>query len=225
MVRFVTLLTTLAGMSAVMCAPTDGVSITVKNNCANSIQVNQLTNEQATSDKSSVVSAGDSTTINVGSTWGGRIWAREGCSGDSDCQVGAPASLAEFLMGGALGKDYYDVSFVDGFNLPIQISANSGSGSGAECGSPTCATLPTCDGELEYKDSNGKAVACKSACSAFSTDEYCCTGSFGRGVCDANKYSIEIKNACPDVYSYANDDSSSMYACQSTDYTVTFCPA
>lgn len=225
MVRLVTLFTTLAGMSAVMCAPTDGVSITVKNNCGNSIQVNQLTNDQSSASKSSILSAGSSTVLNVGSTWGGRIWAREGCTGDSDCQVGAPASLAEFLMGGSQGKDYYDVSFVDGFNLPIQISTDSGAASGSECGAPICSTLPTCPEELQYKDSNGNVVACKSACSAFGTDEYCCTGSYGRGVCTANKYSIQVKDACPDVYSYANDDSSSMYACQSTDYTVTFCPA
>lgn len=225
MVRLVTLFTTLAGMSAVMCAPTDGVSITVKNNCDQSIQVNQLTNQNASPDKSSIVAAGSSTSINVASTWGGRIWARGSCTGDSDCQVGAPASLAEFLMGGAAGKDYYDVSFVDGFNLPIQISTDSGSGSGAECGSPTCSALPTCADELQYKDSTGNVVACKSACSAFGTDEYCCTGSYGRGVCAASKYSLQIKSACPDVYSYANDDSTSMYACQSTGYTVTFCPA
>ncbi|GAA5815731.1 hypothetical protein MFLAVUS_009245 [Mucor flavus] len=224
MVNIITILSTLAGMSAVMCAPTNSVPITVKNNCKSSVQLNQLTNEQSYGTTSDLA-AGSSTTINVAPTWGGRIWAREGCSGSADCHSGAPASLAEFLMGGAAGKDYYDVSFVDGYNLPISISTNSGSEDGYECGAPACSGLPDCPKELQETDSDGKVIGCKSACSAFSTDEYCCTGTYGRGVCDANKYSLKVKAACPNVYTYANDDSTSMYACQSTGYTVTFCPA
>lgn len=225
MVRLTTtLLTTLAGMSMVFGAPTDSVSITVKNNCKKTIQVNQLTNDQASSGKSSNLAAGSSTTISVASNWGGRIWAREGCSGSSDCQPGVAASLAEFLMSGAAGKDYYDVSFVDGFNLPISIAPKSGTASGYECGAPACNDLPTCPSELQEKDSNGNVVGCKSACLAFGTAEYCCTGANGgRGDCTTNKYATAFKSACPNVYTYAHDDSTSMYACQTTGYTVTFC--
>ncbi|EIE75508.1 hypothetical protein G6F46_005373 [Rhizopus delemar] len=201
------------------------VTITVKNSCSNSIQVNQLTNGGGAG-KSTSVSAGGSTKVSVPSNWGGRIWAREGCDGGSDCQSGSPSSLAEFLLSGANGKDYYDVSFVDGFNLPISISPNGGSSDGKyECGSPACSSLPECPEDLQDKDSNGKVIGCKSACSAYGTDEYCCTGdSEARGTCKASKYSIPVKNACPDVYSYAYDDNTSMYACSPSDgYTVTFC--
>lgn len=224
MLRLITLLSTLAGMSLVMAAPSGGKTITVKNSCSNSIQVNQLTNS-ASDNSAQTVAAGSSATINVASGWGGRVWARENCSGSSDCQVGAPASLAEFLMDGASGKDYYDVSFVDGYNLPIQITPNGATGSGYDCGSPGCSTLPDCPTELQSKDSNGNVIACKSACSAFNTAEYCCTGSStARGSCSTNKYASQVKSACPNVYSYAYDDSTSMYACQpSGGYTVTFC--
>ncbi|KAI9268727.1 thaumatin [Sporodiniella umbellata] len=210
-----------------MAAPTTSsgsISITVKNSCSNSIQVNQLTNGGGAG-KSSALSAGGSTTINVDSNWGGRIWAREGCNGGSDCQSGSPASLAEFLMSGSGGKDYYDVSFVDGYNLPISIAPNGGKVEGEyECGTPSCSSLPQCPEELQDKR-DGKVVGCKSACSAFGTGEYCCTGEAeARGACKASKFSAPVKEACPNVYTFAQDDSTSMYACSpSNGYTVTFC--
>ncbi|KAI8055603.1 thaumatin [Gilbertella persicaria] len=225
MVKFVTLLAALAGMSAsVMAAPTSGtnagVTITVKNSCSKSIQVNQLTND-ASDQKATSLAAGSSTQINVPSNWGGRIWAREGCSGSSDCNPGAPASLAELLFKGAAGKDYYDVSFVDGYNLPISISPNSGKADGYECGVPACSSLPDCPSELQDKDSNGNVIGCKSACAAFGTGEYCCTGDASeRGKCAASKYSIPVKESCPDVYTYAYDDSTSMFSCSSSGYNL-----
>ncbi|KAI7902688.1 thaumatin [Cokeromyces recurvatus] len=228
MVKFVTLVAALAGMStAAMAAPTSSVTITVKNNCEYPIQVNQLTNNQGPNANSVSLAAGSSTPIHVPSNWGGRIWARKNCTGQTDCQPGAPASLAELLLNGANNQDYYDVSFVDGFNLPISITPNGVSSNGHNCGAPTCSSLPSCPAELQAKDAEGNVIACKSACTAFGTPEYCCTGEYGTpDVCKANKYSIPVKNACPDVYTYAYDDSTSMYACSnSKGYTVTFCPA
>ena len=225
MVKFTatTLLAALAGMSTVIAAPTSGVSITIKNNCKNPIQLNQLTNDKS-SGSTSTVAAGSSASVNVASNWGGRFWARESCTGSSDCHVGAPASLAEFLMNGSAGKDYYDVSFVDGFNLPISIAPNSGSANGYECGAPACSALPECSAELQEKDANGNVIGCKSACAAFGTAEYCCTGAYaGRGKCASNSFAAAVKSSCPDVYTYAHDDSTSMYACASSGYTVTFC--
>ncbi|KAI9485647.1 MAG: thaumatin [Benjaminiella poitrasii] len=226
MVNFITLAIALAGMStAVMAAPTSSITFTVKNSCGTQLQVNQLTN--GSGDKKSVdLAAGGSTQISVDPHWGGRFWARENCSGSSDCQDGAPASLAEFLLDGANGQDYYDVSFVDGYNLPISISPNGATGNGFNCGSPTCSSLPSCPPELQDKDANGNVIACKSACTAFGTPEYCCTGSYDNpNLCGPSKYSKPVKAACPDVYSYAFDDSTSTYACSTnTGFTVTFCP-
>ncbi|KAI8993418.1 thaumatin [Pilobolus umbonatus] len=209
--------------AGVMAAPTDDVPITVKNNCGNNLQIYQLTN-----DKNDLLSlkldAGSSTVMHVPKYWGGRIWARDGCSEGADCQPGAAASLAEFLISGSMGKDYYDVSFVDGYNLPISIAPNDGDVNGYECGAPACSILPDCPKELQETDANGNVIGCRSACAAFGTDEYCCTGEYGRGLCGTNVFAVAVKSACPDVYSYAHDDSTSMYACQNTGYTVTFCP-
>lgn len=69
--------------------------------------------------------------------WSGRIWARTGCnfdeSGVGTCETadcggrlecdgnGAtpPASLFEITLGKGNDKDFYDVSIVDGYNLPF----------------------------------------------------------------------------------------------------------
>lgn len=72
----------------------------------------------------------------------GRIWARTGCNfdrtGNGSCQTGScgttlkcgasgvtPATLAEFTLA---SPDFYDVSLVDGFNLPILVRPLNGRG-------------------------------------------------------------------------------------------------
>ncbi|KAI8624876.1 thaumatin family protein [Xylariaceae sp. FL1651] len=82
---------------------------------------------------------GQSMNLTVGPTWAGRVWGRTNCtvSGDTaTCQTGncmdklncdyggdAPATLAEFnLAGGVTGNQtFYDISLVDGYNLPLGI--------------------------------------------------------------------------------------------------------
>ncbi|KAL0335198.1 UNVERIFIED_CONTAM: Pathogenesis-related thaumatin-like protein 3.5 [Sesamum radiatum] len=139
--------------------------------------------------------------------WNGRIWARTGCNFDRN---------AEFTLGDI---DYYDVSLVDGFNLPIVVKPVSGKGN---CSSAGCdADLrPNCPPELTLK-ADGKTVACQSACSVFNTDEYCCRGAFSTPMaCLPTNYSRSFKAACPAAYSFAHDDPTSIITCSSTDYIV-----
>lgn len=81
--------------------------------------------------------SGQSKKLTSDPKWSGRIWGRTGCkfdaSGTGKCQTadcggklecegsGAepPASLFEITLGGYDGQDFYDVSMVDGYNLPI----------------------------------------------------------------------------------------------------------
>ncbi|RUP47158.1 thaumatin [Jimgerdemannia flammicorona] len=60
--------------------------------------------------------------------------------------------------------DWYDVSNVDGFNLPLSIIPSVSS-----CTAPICATdiNAICPSELQTKNSAGKVVGYKSACLAF----------------------------------------------------------
>lgn len=124
------------------------------------------------------------------------------CSGGAD----NPASLAEFFFKGMGGHDYYDISLVDGYNLPMTINPDkSGSGSGKyQCGSPSC-DVPSCPKEYVVKDSSGKVTGCKSSCSATNSDEHCCKGKYDDPkTCKPDQQSENIKKACPDAYSVSH---------------------
>ncbi|KAM3454314.1 hypothetical protein MY5147_001271 [Beauveria neobassiana] len=82
---------------------------------------------------------GESKNLSVGSNWQGRVWGRTNCTVNGDscaCQTGdcfakldcdfsgaVPATLVEFnLAGGVNGmQTFYDISLVDGYNLPVGI--------------------------------------------------------------------------------------------------------
>ncbi|KAL1925854.1 hypothetical protein VTP01DRAFT_8091, partial [Rhizomucor pusillus] len=96
-----------------------GVTVTVKNSCGSGLKVYKLTNGGG-KQESTEVGAGSSHDFQVDSNWSGRFW---GCKDGSDCgNYGSAVSLAEFLFKGYGGQDFYDISFVDGFNLPLDIS-------------------------------------------------------------------------------------------------------
>ncbi|XP_031264549.1 thaumatin-like protein 1 isoform X2 [Pistacia vera] len=171
--------------------------------------------------------------------WSGRFWARTGCnfdgSGAGSCSTGdcgsgqvecnglgaaPPATLAEFTLGTG-GQDFYDVSLVDGYNLPMLVETSGGAGL---CASTGCSTdlNQQCPAELRV----GEGDACKSACEAFGSPEYCCSGAFNTPAsCKPSVYSEMFKSACPKSYSYAYDDATSTFTCSGADYTVTFCPS
>lgn len=172
--------------------------------------------------------------------WSGRFWGRTGCTFDSttgqgSCATGdcgsnqlecngagatPPATLAEFFIASG-GSDFYDVSLVDGYNLPMIVEANSGSGS---CAATGCVTdlNRMCPNELRV----GDGQACKSACGAYGSPEYCCSGAYASpSACKPSMYSQMFKSACPKAYSYAYDDATSTFTCSGADYTITFCPS
>ncbi|KAI9276668.1 thaumatin, partial [Phascolomyces articulosus] len=207
------------------------VKIVIKNDCDYDLSIGKLDNG-ASSPELSQVSKGSEKTYSLDGKWQGRFWSRESGGGDNPTAGAAdPASLAEFTFKGHGGNDYYDVSFVDGYNIPIRIdpinpSKDGGADNGEQyhCGAPACSNVPKCPDELKVMK-DGKEVGCKSACSKFGTEEYCCSGSKDTpDKCPANKYSKQVKDVCPDVYTYAYDDTTSTFMCQSEGYTVTFCP-
>lgn len=213
---------------------TRGSSTTVKivNNCAKTIQLGQL-GTGITGGLPTPIAKGKSKTYTFNGSWSGRFWARENCTGSGCAFAGAavPASLAEFtFLAGSDGNDYYDLSFVDGYNLPLSVTPNNpvnptASSSKYWCGSPKCSPVPTCDPQLVLNDSNGKFEGCLSACSKFGNPAYCCSGAYNTPqTCPINPYAQVIKNACPDVYSYAYDDQASLYQCSAPGYTITWCP-
>lgn len=192
---------------------------------------------------------GQAIPVSVPAGWSGRLWGRSFCSQDSttgkftcvtgdcgsgtvECTGGAapPATLAEFTLNGAGGLDFYDVSLVDGYNLPMLISPQGGTGAG-NCSATGCVVdlNEPCPAELKLMNtggSGGECVACKSACEAFGDPRYCCSGAYATpDTCKPTDYSEFFKSSCPRAYSYAYDDGTSTFTCASADYVITFCPA
>ncbi|KAG8646166.1 pathogenesis-related thaumatin-like protein 3.5 [Manihot esculenta] len=212
-------------------------TFTLFNNCKGTIWPAIITKGDNNRGDGFVLKPAQTASYTASSGWSGRIWARTGCNfnnnGVGSCQTGScgtslncsgpsspPNTIAEFTLG---DTDFYDVSLVDGFNLPIGILPLNGKGN---CSNAGCESdlRGSCPSELSVK-SNGQVVACRSACDVFNTDEYCCRGAYSEPVaCVSSNYSKVFKQACPAASSYAFDkDSTSIITCSASDYAVTFC--
>ncbi|KAJ7595252.1 thaumatin-like protein [Mycena floridula] len=193
-------------------------------------------------------------TFTVADNWrAGRIWGRRNCDfsnnpGPNSCLDGGcigglvcdrnigtgvpPATVAEFTFQGDGFQDFYDVSLVDGYNLPMRISNTKG------CHVADCPVDlgPNCPANLKGPfDNVGFPVGCKSSCLVDpnpSNSPTCCSGQFASpGACPNSgvpSYGY-FKSNCPNSYAYAFDESSgtALWTCDShlnADYTVTFCP-
>lgn len=232
------------------------VKFTFRNNCPETVWPATLSSggHPAFPTTGFVLPPGASLSVTgVVATWSGRVWGRYRCNASGgrfscesgDCGTGQvacngaggapPATLAEFTLGGGALRDFYDVSNVDGFNLPVEIEPEG------DCRTTSCPANinRVCPNELAVRAPSwsarngsgggagaGAVMACKSACLAFATDEYCCRGQFASpATCKPSSYSRLFKAQCPHAYSYAFDDGSSTFTCgNATAYQVTFCP-
>lgn len=135
-----------------------------------------------------------------------------------------PATLVEMTLGTTNNpKHYYDVSLVDGFNIPVSMIPIRGT---TGCGVAACeADLnQSCPEYLAVK-CQGKIVGCKSACLATNSPKYCCTGEFAnKNTCKPTAFSRLFKSICPRAYSYAFDESTGLKSCEASRYLITFCP-
>ncbi|WVZ24886.1 hypothetical protein V8G54_003430 [Vigna mungo] len=185
------------------------------------------------------VPVGGGRQLNSGGTWSvdvpagtkaARIWARTGCnfdgSGRGGCQTGdcggvlqctaygaPPNTLAEFALNQFNNLDFFDISLVDGFNVPMEFNPTSnGCSRGISC---TADINGQCPSQLKAQG------GCNNPCTVFKTNEYCCNS----GTCSATALSKFFKDRCPDAYSYPKDDQTSTFTCPGgTNYKVVFCP-
>ncbi|GLT25750.1 hypothetical protein SLA2020_008600 [Shorea laevis] len=223
-------------------------TLTVKNNCPYTIWPATQTGGGAAqlSNTGFELASKASVPLDTPAPWNaGRLWARTQCSSDSsgrftcataDCGSGQvacngaggapPASLAEFTLASNGGQDTYDISLVDGFNLPVSITPQGGSGQNCTTTSCPANVNAVCPSDLAVKGSDGSIIGCKSACDAFNEPQYCCTFPYNSSsTCTPTTYSMIFKNQCPQAYSYAFDDPSSTFTCTgSPNYLITFCP-
>jgi len=187
----------------------------------------------------------------VSHNWIGRIWARTNCSFNAtsnigpcltgscgnvlDCKLGGqpPTTLAEFNLLGWENLSYWDISLVNGYNLPIAIYADP-RGPDPTCQFPPTPSgiLDTCPQELVYYAdapvSWTEVAGCMSACDRYGDEKYCCTGSKNKpSSCGPSRFSKPFKQMCPDAYTYAFDDATSTFATNTGPqygFVVVFCP-
>ncbi|KAG6754572.1 hypothetical protein POTOM_040361 [Populus tomentosa] len=218
-------------------------TFTITNSCNHTVWPGVSSSSSTFSTTGFSLGKNESKIIKAPASWNGRFWGRTYCTEDysgnfscitGDCGSGklecygnggaSPVTLAEFSLGNFNGLDFFDVSLVYGFNLPLLVVP-----SGQNCSSTGCiADLnESCPTELEVTNgTEGKSVGCRSACDALGLPIYCCDGtSSSRDKCKPSLYSQFFKNSCPQGYSYIYDDNTNTtYTCPSTDYQITFCP-
>jgi hypothetical protein len=197
-----------------------------------------------------VLPAGHSVTISTPNNLNTRFWGRTGCvfnsAGVGHCQTGdcgglfqckgwgtIPATLAEVNFDAWDSLDFYDVSMVDGSNLPMYINITKSPDGTVDkisqngCVAAGCTKPVACPSALDVK-AGGAVVGCISACARFGTDQVCCRGQWSsRAACDPSKWPVDyaavFKKAEPYAYSYVDDDATSVFTCKGEcDYRITF---
>jgi hypothetical protein len=166
----------------------------------------------------------------------GRLWPRSGCNaGGTGCTQTGNDTLAEFTLTAGMNSDWYDISLVDGFTIPLAIIQMSAPwtpsptyvpggplGADQECGSPVCAIdlNPGCPASQQEKDGAGNIWGCKNGQS----------GPGGKGPTPVTTY---LKAGCPTSYTYPFDDPQSLFLCLTAaqnggvgakDYKIIYCP-
>ncbi|KAL0344522.1 UNVERIFIED_CONTAM: Thaumatin-like protein [Sesamum radiatum] len=221
-----------------------GHQLILVNNCKENIWPGILgsAGQQTPKDGGFLLSSGQEVVIDVPEKWSGRIWGRQYCNFDSNgkgsCVTGdcsgqlhcqgmggvPPATVVEMTLGSSTSPlHFYDVSLVDGFNLPVSMKPVGG---GIGCGVASCEVDLNicCPSALEVRV-GGRVVGCKSACLAMQSAKYCCTGEYSNPkTCKPTLFAHLFKAICPKAYSYAFDDSSSLNKCRASRYLITFCP-
>ncbi|KAL7111641.1 hypothetical protein ACP275_05G102200 [Erythranthe tilingii] len=159
-----------------------------------------------------------------------KIWARTNCtfdsSGQGSCLTGdcsgqlrcqsygsPPHTLAEYGLNSFARKDYYDISVMEGFNVPIEFTpTTNGCTRPVRCAADVTGQCPT-----QLRAPGG----CNNPCTVFKTTEYCCHS----GACRPTDFSRFFKTRCRDAFTYPEDDPTSTFTCpEGTSYRVVFCP-
>lgn len=205
----------------------------------------------------------DSVTLPFG--WSGRFWGRTQCKEWGEmCETGrcgenwmhclgeipaAPVTFVDLRLDTpGSGVDFYSVTLVNGYNIPIRVAPVEGSfqnltGIQDYCLWAGCQNDLNyiCPAELQAFGTRGQLVGCRSACDVFQEDQYCCQGSFDTAdSCQPFAFAETFKQSCRRAYSYALDQEMSDFTCLGKDYvpnrtlarkvssgseyTVTLCP-
>jgi Thaumatin family len=238
-----------------------GRIITITNNCGFDIWPGIFTsNNTGPGTGGFFLPSRTSLTLSVANDWSGRIWARTNCTFNQanvgSCATGScgnalncsvtgtpPTTLAEFTLQGDGNQDFFDLSQVNGYNVPMAIFPNSTTAvtnKSPICQWPDNSGLPEnsqglqtsisdqCPVALLFQYKDNPAAGCMSACDRFLSPGFCCTSPNNTAeTCSPTPYSKIFKALCPNAYSFAFDDPSSTFTLPSeftVSYEVAFCP-
>jgi hypothetical protein len=174
------------------------------------------------------VNAGKDTVIQLPNSW-----ASGQCYATYDKAYTKPfVTLAEWTLGasGAGYADFYDVSLVDAFSLPMLLGPVVGTYTlrpgnlPYDCGAVRCTTdlIPICPAIQQKKNAAGVCIACMSGCQTAHAnnwpqariDSFCCAGPNNvPEKCPSYPIANWFKQQNPDAYSYAYDDNKSTWVC------------
>ncbi|XP_074304354.1 pathogenesis-related thaumatin-like protein 3.5 [Silene latifolia] len=229
-------------------------TLTITNNCSYTVwpAIATTSGTGSTNDSGFLLREGQSNVVAVSTEWTGRVWGRTLCStnqstGNFSCQTGdcttgniqcnssyvKPATLAEFSLSQTnINEDFYDVSVVHGYNLPLSVAPNVDSA--PECTATGCVfdlqkSCQLAELRVVSKTNNSIIIGCKSPCDVFGTDQFCCNSSVSD--CQRSNFSLGssiFKRPCPRAVSYALDDDTDTFTCddsRTSSYNITFCPS
>ncbi|KAJ8977873.1 hypothetical protein NQ317_014267 [Molorchus minor] len=175
-------------------------------------------------------------TLDANDDWSGHFWARTWCNEDNnhcltgDCGNKISCSSADFTppvttVELSFGEtDQYYISLASGFNILAEIYPVDGNG---DCSSASCQSRinKDCPDALKVDTEHG-VLACKSACVAFDTDEYCCRNDYAsadscRSDSWPNSYGTFFGDRCPNA-NLSPYDSHATYTCRADTYEINF---
>jgi hypothetical protein len=195
----------------------DGAQINIRNQCGQTITACDAASNIGT--QCYVLNAfGGSRVRDVGGSWtAGLVWGFPGTNTDPGLgnQAKTAATKMEMTVNGAFAQDYYDLSNIDGYNLPLLVNptfiARGGQRSGLHCGTPIC-NIPNIN------------QVCGSPNYYTGYPAYGCKNVDGGGT-SATQGTQFFKNPCQSSYSYSSDNNNVVYACETgSNYEVVFCP-
>jgi len=188
---------TLLALTALV-GSANAVTFHYVNQCGYNVHPQTAGGESNSGQNVQTLAPGASGTQELPGNFNGRIW------GTTDSYSAGPNTLAEFNFGNGA---YYDISLVDGFNIPMVLTP---SGTSPNCIAPNAAVdfNAICPDGMKVVE-GGQTVACKSGCQAF-------------GVCGQSQYSEFFKSQAPNVYTWWNDNPGTFF-CDTDTFTIQFC--
>ncbi|KNA13180.1 hypothetical protein SOVF_119100 [Spinacia oleracea] len=218
--------------------PGAATTFTVENNCNYTvwpvIQTASMDNGfSLLSGESKVVNNISATQAPSGQLWGRTLCSTNRLTGNFSCLTGdcgsgkmdcqgmtstSPTTLIDFSTSKQINQDFYDVSVVDGYNIPVAVSPQ-----GSSCAVTGCVfdlNDNKCPEKLRVIN-NGNIIGCRNPCDvSHSINGFDCKEN------GSSIWSLILKKACPRAYTIPQDDATAAFSCPSPkSYSVTFCPS